>query len=200
MKSKFMKNCLALLLITLVAGFALAAVNEITSNPIEIAENNAKMAAYDAVFENAKFEEIENAAEIIKEYNSKHDESCSVEDVLKAVDENANTIGYVMSCVSSSGYGGDIKVAVGISSESDTLTGMAVLSHNETAGLGARCTEDEFQNQFKGKTADGIEYVKGGASGNAQIDAISGATITTNAVTHAVNTAAAFFNDMLKEG
>lgn len=200
MRSKFMKNCLALLLITLVAGFALAAVNEITAKPIEEAEYKAKMSAYDIVFEHAEFKEIEGTDKLLKSFNSKADNGCRVEDVLMAVDENGNTIGYVMSAVSSSGYGGDIKAAVGISCSEDALTGVSVLSHNETAGLGARCTEDEFKNQFKGKTAKGIEFVKDGAAGDAQIDAISGATITTNAVTGAVNTAAAFYNDMLKEG
>ena len=57
-KSKVFKNCLALLLITLVAGLALAVVNEITAKPISEAENKAKMAAYESVFSGVEFEEI----------------------------------------------------------------------------------------------------------------------------------------------
>ena len=56
-KSKVFKNCLALLLITLVAGFALAVVNEITAKPISEAENKAKMAAYESVFSGVEFED-----------------------------------------------------------------------------------------------------------------------------------------------
>ena len=59
-KSKVLKNCLALLLITLVAGLALSGVNEITKGPIAKAEQKAKMYAYNTVLPNATFEEPEN--------------------------------------------------------------------------------------------------------------------------------------------
>ena len=76
-----------------------------------------------------------------------------------------------------------------------------MLSNSETAGLGAKCTEEEFAGQFAGKSANGIEYVKGGgASADNQIDAISGATITTNAVTEGVNAVLNVYNQLLKEG
>lgn len=198
-KSKFIKNCLALLFITLVAGLALSFVNEITKEPIAQAEENAKLDAYNAVFENAQFEALGNSEDLLlasKAINT----VCTVDEVLCAKDESGNIIGYVMSVTSPLGYGGDIKMAVGISSENDTLTGFSVLSNSETAGLGAKCTEEEFAGQFAGKSADGIEYVKGGASADNQIDAISGATITTNAVTEGVNAALNVYNQLLKEG
>lgn len=201
LKSKAFKNCLALLLITLVAGLALACVNEITTEPIASAEYKAKMQAYEVVFKDAEFKELDNADALLEKGNKAIDSSATVDEVLMAVDKNGNTIGYVMSATSSAGYGGNVKIAVGISCESDTITGFTVLSHSETAGLGARCTEDEFKNQFAGKIAGIIEYVKGGgASGDNQIDAISGATITSNAVTEALNGATAFYNNELKEG
>jgi electron transport complex protein RnfG len=205
MKSSFLKNCLALVAITLVAGLALSAVNEITTEPIAQAENNAKLSAYNAVFENAEFCEIDNTDELLKQSETAISQAgldgCSVNDVLEAVDTNGNVVGYVMSATSPNGYGGNIKVAVGISVENDTITGFSVLSNSETAGLGAKCTEDDFASQFKGKSASVIEYVKGGgASTDTEIDAISGATITTNAVTQAVNSALAFYNAVLKEG
>jgi electron transport complex protein RnfG len=196
-KSKLFKNCIALFLITLVAGLLLALVNEVTKEPIANAELQAKFDAYDVVFEGAEFVD-ENAlafSSYIPESN------CSVDDVLSAVDKDGNKIGYVMSVTSPSGYGGDVTIAIGISCETDTITGFTVLSHSETAGLGARCTEEEFQSQFKGKSANGISYVKGGgATTDTEIDAISGATITTSAVTDAVNTALDFYNNALKEG
>lgn len=198
LKSKFLKNCLALLLITLVAGLALALVNEVTKDPIEKAENQARMEAYNAVFDCYAFNDdniIDKPKDIAVDGSS-----CTVNDVLAAVDDGNNSIGYVMSVTAHNGYGGDITIAVGISSETDKITGMQVLSQSETAGLGAKCTEEEFQNQFNGKSASGsIEYVKGGASSDTEIDAISGATITSNAVTDAVNAANTYYN-MLKEG
>ncbi|MFR5875855.1 MAG: RnfABCDGE type electron transport complex subunit G [Eubacterium sp.] len=191
-KSKFFKNCLALLLITLVAGLALAFVNEITKNPIEEAENQARLDAYSVVFDGAEFADESDIAKV-----SDLELDCEINDVLTAKDESGDTIGYVMSVTSHSGYGGDIQIAIGISSQSDTITGFTVLSHSETAGLGAKCTEEEFKNQFSGKSSrsGGIAYVKGGgASSDTEIDAISGATITSSAVTDAVNAAIEFYN------
>lgn len=204
LKSKFFKNCLALLSITLVAGLALAFVNEITQEPIAAAEENARKEAYNTVYPDAQFETADNAGVLLEEAASAIENAgltgCSVDDVLRAVDSSGNTIGYVMSATSPSGYGGDIKIALGISSESESITGFTVLSNSETAGLGAKCTEDEFTSQFAGKSAEGIAYTKSGASGDTEIDAISGATITSSAVTDAVNSALAFYNNVLKEG
>mgnify|MGYP000591616651 CR=1 FL=1 len=55
-KSSFLKNCVALLVITLVAGLALSAVNEITKEPIAKAEETARLEAYETVFPDAEFE------------------------------------------------------------------------------------------------------------------------------------------------
>ena len=85
-KSKVFKNCLALLLITLVAGLALAVVNEITAKPISEAENKAKMAAYESVFSGVEFEEINSSDKLIKaENDSAPVQNASVDDVLRAV-------------------------------------------------------------------------------------------------------------------
>ena len=84
-KSKVFKNCLALLLITLVAGLALAVVNEITAKPISEAENKAKMAAYESVFSGVEFEEINSSDKLIKaENDSAPVQNASVDDVLRA--------------------------------------------------------------------------------------------------------------------
>lgn len=203
-KSSFLKNCVALLVITLVAGLALAAVNEITKEPIAKAEETARLEAYETVFPNAEFETPQDLDTLLEGGQAAVDSAgltgCTVSDILFVNDENGNRIGYVVAAVSPSGYGGDISVAVGIDSKTNTVTGFSVLSNSETAGLGAKCTEDEFTSQFKGKEATSIEYVKGGGATGNQIDAISGATITTNAVTQAVNSALAVYDDVLKEG
>lgn len=204
LKSKFLKNILALLSITLVAGFALAFVNEVTIEPIAQAEENARKEAYNIVYPGAAFEEIENTDNLIEQsvqaIQSEGVQGCAIDDVLRAVDDNGNTIGYVMSAISPSGYGGDVKIALGISLEDAAITGFTVLSNSETAGLGAKCTDEDFTSQFAGKSADSIEYTKSGATNDTEIDAISGATITTRAVTDAVNSALSFYNLVLKEG
>ncbi len=202
--NSFFKNCLALLLITLVAGFALATVNEVTKAPIAAAEEKAKFEAYETVFPDVKFEALEDTESLLQNASSaieaKGLNGCTVDDVLAAKDGNGNIIGYVMSATSPSGYGGNIQVALGVSNADSKITGFSVLSANETAGLGAKCTEDDFKGQFTGKSSNGINFTKSGASTDTEIDAISGATITTSAVTDAVNGALAFYNDVLKEG
>lgn len=203
-KSSFLKNCIALLVITLVAGLALSAVNEITKEPIAKAEETARLEAYETVFPNAEFETPQDLDALLEGGQAAIDSAglsgCTVSDILYANDTNGNRIGYVVAAVSPSGYGGDISVAVGIDSKTNTVTGFSVLSNSETAGLGAKCTDDEFTSQFKGKDATSIEYVKGGGAAGNQIDAISGATVTTNAVTEAVNSALTVYADVLKEG
>ena len=86
----------------------------------------------------------------------------------------------------SEGYGGDIQFAMGIQDDG-TLNGISILSIGETAGLGMRANTDAFKDQFKDKNVDKFEYTKTGATADDQIDALSGATITTNAMTNGVN-------------
>ena len=195
MKNKFLKNCLALFVITLVAGISLAFVNEVTKEPIAKAQDKARLEAYEVVYPNAEFKVKASSKSLEKENLSQ----CSVDDVLAVTDKNGNLIGYVFSATSPSGYGGDIKVAIGVSNKTNKITGFTVLSHSETAGLGAKATEDEFKSQFIGKSANGINYTKNGASNDTEIDALSGATITSNAVCEAVDSALAVYNHQLKE-
>lgn len=203
MKNKFLKNCLALFVITLVAGVSLAFVNEVTKEPIAKAQDKARLEAYEVVYPNAEFKVMDNSDEILKASSKSLEKEnlsqCSVDDVLAATDKNGNLIGYVFSATSPSGYGGDIKVAIGVSNKTNKITGFTVLSHSETAGLGAKATEDEFKSQFIGKSANGINYTKNGAANDTEIDALSGATITSNAVCEAVDSALAVYNYQLKE-
>ena len=112
---------------------------------------------------------------------------CAVTSVYNAVDSKDKTIGYAVM-VSTGGYGGEILLTVGIDSDLK-VTGIDVISHSETPGLGEKCTKSEFKEQFKDKEI-GVKVVKKGAQGN-QVDAISSATITSKAVTKGVDTALA---------
>ena len=82
-------------------------------------------------------------------------------------------------------------MAVGVATDG-SLTGISVISQSETAGLGAKCAAADFADQFRG--------IKTGKSAPNEIDALSGATITTRAVTAAVNTGLAYARDHLLEG
>lgn len=67
------------------------------------------------------------------------------------------------------------------------MNGISILSIGETAGLGMKANTDNFKKQFQDKKVDKFKYTKTGASSEDEIDALSGATITTNAMTNGVN-------------
>ena len=91
------------------------------------------------------------------------------------------------------GYGGDIQITVGITSDG-TVNGISILSISETAGLGMKAKEPAFYEQYQGKQAEKFAVSKDGGEGE-PIDAISGATITSRAVTGAVNVALAYYQN-----
>jgi len=91
--------------------------------------------------------------------------------------------------VAAKGYGGEFLVTVGVAADG-AVTGVIVGENEETVGLGKNAEKPEFTDQFKGKNEE-IEVVKSGAAGS-QIDALTGATITSRAVAEAVNEARRF--------
>ena len=99
--------------------------------------------------------------------------------------------GYVVR-VAPNGFGGAIDLMVGVDKE-NKVTGVAIISHSETASLGANCTREDFRAQFAGKTGELAVSKDGG-----DIDALTGATVTSRAVTRAVNAALAYAGEVQK--
>ena len=192
---KIVKDALILFTITLVAGLCLGFVEKITREPIARAKQEAKNKAYKEVFADAgSFEvtvELEEALakkeEVLKKEGYGY---LTIEEGVAAIKDEA-VIGYIFTVTTKEGYGGEITLAVGVDMEGK-FTGYEVLAIDETPGLGMKATEDGFRNQFAGKDASGISWTKTGASKANEIDAISGATITTKAVTGAINGVGAF--------
>ena len=93
------------------------------------------------------------------------------------------------------GYDGDLQIALGIGNDG-IIKGFATIVCNETKALGGQCTSDEFAQKFVGMSADkDVTFVLSGANAdNNEIDQIASATITTNAVTTAVNGAIKYYN------
>lgn len=104
--------------------------------------------------------------------------------------------GYVF-VTTEKGYGGDITVMVGVNADG-TVSGIDFLSISETAGLGMNADTDKFKNQFSGLSKD-IAVVKTAPEGN-QIQALTGATITSRAVTAAVNDALNAYGEVENNG
>ena len=193
--NKLVKDALILTLITLIAGVALGAVYEITKAPIAAAQEAATQAAYREVFADADsfvvFDSLDRdaAAAAIADLNTKNGTSNEIESVVMAMDSTGNQLGYVITMVSHSGYGGDITLSMGVAMDG-TLNGYSITDISETAGLGMKSTEEAFMSQFRGipaATTNTLEVTKTGATSEYEIDAISGATITSNAVTYAVD-------------
>lgn len=195
-----LKDTLILMIITLFAGLLLGFVYNITKEPIAQQKELAKMAANKEVFAEAEeFQPYEafQAEEAVAVLTEAGLQGADVDEVSVAM-KGGNAIGYVITVTDHEGYGGDIQFSLGITNEG-TLNGMSILSISETAGLGMRA-EEVLKPQFANKTVDSFTYTKTGATSESQIDAISGATITTNAVTNGVNAGLIYFQKVLKGG
>ena len=187
------KNVICLTAITLVAGIGLGYVYDITKEPIAQMEENTKLAAYQKVFpEAAGFEDI-NEADVPSDENGFEGISgVQIDSAVAAVDASSQRLGYVINVTSHEGYGGDISISMGID-DAGTVKGIEILSISETAGLGMKAKDEKFRDQFKNKNVTMFTYTKTGASADFEIDAISGASITTKAVTNAVNAGLAYY-------
>ncbi len=103
----------------------------------------------------------------------------------KGLAADGSVMGYVVETVSK-GYGGDISLMVGVGADG-TVQGVSILSINETAGLGMNAENPEFLEQFLGKS--GTIGVQKNGSSDTEIQALTGATITSEAMADGVNQA-----------
>lgn len=175
-----------LLIITMISGLLLGFANDLTKEAIL---ENSKISKDDLNY-------IMPAAEKIQDTTIELDEESNIKEVYEAVSGN-DTIGYVMK-VNVKGFHGPIDFVIGISKD-DKVTGMKVLSHNETPGLGAKITEDKFMQRFKDKPAtDYLEAVKVTPNKDNEVEAISGATTSSKASVSAVNEAITFYLESIK--
>lgn len=120
----------------------------------------------------------------------------------KALDESGNLIGYAISSASR-GYGGDVKVMTGINAEDGSVIAINVYDNSgETPGLGVNTSGEKFTSQFAGlSSGTGVTVDKdaGKNPDSVAVDSVTGATISSRAVTNAVNQAFDAYN-AVKEG
>lgn len=107
----------------------------------------------------------------------------------EAKNTQGDIIGWALP-LSGKGYGGNIQLLVGVDIN-ENISGVQVLGHSETPGLGSKIneieykqTESKFLKQFKTKNIQDIVLIKGQTDKN--IQAITGATISSKAVVEAV--------------
>lgn len=195
------KDALILFAITLIAGLMLGVVNDITKEPIAQQEQRAKNEACQNVFAAAdsfEAQELADPAQIEQVLADAGISGADIDELMAAKDASGALLGYVITVTDHEGYGGDIQFSMGITNEG-TLNGISLLSISETAGLGMRAGE-VLVPQFSDKNVSRFTYTKTGATADSEIDAISGATITTNAVVNGVNAGLAYFDKLLKGG
>ncbi len=149
------RSIAVLTLICLVAGASLSITHHFTEDKIREAEKAETERALSEIFPSAEF--------------------IGENGYYKAM-KNGEFIGYA-AIVEGKGYGGTIKMAIGICLD-ETIKRVRVISQSETPGLGSRVAEDEFLIQFEGKN---LEELKLRGEGG-EIDAITGATISSDAV------------------
>lgn len=188
MNKQIIKNTLILVCITLVAGLALGLVHAITKEPIEEQHRIAKEKACKNVFSEADSFDTENQLDVSnsEEMLGGKYEGCSIDEAIPALDKNGNLLGYALTVTCSEGYGGDITLMMGVTVDG-TLNGIEFLSISETAGLGMNAKEPGFKDQFKNRAVGELKVTKNDEPLDDEIQAISAATITSNAVTKAVN-------------
>lgn len=192
-----LKNILVLVIITAVAGGILGLVNEATKEPIQKLAEEKTSIACKAVFADAStFVELENftmeqAALVLAQDGY---ENADISTVYKALDENDELLGYTITIVTHEGYSGDIEFMIGVGLDG-TIHNMSLISINETPGLGMNA-EEEYLPQIVEIKADSLEYTKTGTVSSNQVNAISGATITTNALTNGINAGLSYFRSI----
>jgi len=179
---------LKLLLISLIAALALGYANDATKDKIFEQREMANKEARIAVMPDAdEFEKIDL------------DQKGITDDIIQegytAIKADSQ-IGYVFK-VTPKGYGGAVEVIVGISNDGK-LTGVRIGNMNETPGLGAKSKNIEFYGQYEGMSTANEIGVSKSASSDTEIKAISGATITSKAVTKGVNHAIDAFKGLSK--
>ena len=195
---EMLKNTVILLAITLIAGALLGVVNENTKGIIAQRQAEDKKAAYREVFLTASdFKNVDAFMDNTKSAALSENGFAGEEinELCEAVDNSGNVLGYVFTITTHEGYGGDIVFTMGVTNDG-TVNGISILSISETAGLGMEA-DKVLKPQFAGKKVESFVYTKTGKAQDNEIDAISGATITTNAVTNGVNAGLYYFNNYL---
>ncbi|MDR3165183.1 MAG: RnfABCDGE type electron transport complex subunit G [Synergistaceae bacterium] len=172
--------------ITVITGLILGVVHDITLEPIRLTQERLKAEALKGALPDAEefriVQKTEDADDIIK-------------DIQEAL-SGGKVLGYCIT-VTPRGYGGTIELVAGIKNDGQ-LEAIRILNQSETPGLGAKSVLPDFYEQFK--NSDRITVVKTKPEAPGEIQAISGATITSSAVAGGANVALEYWRSHLAEG
>ncbi len=176
-----------LAIICVVVTLALSSANALTHKKIEALATQTKNSAMEKLIKADEYHELQAIT--------------AFGDVTyNAAIKNGDTIGCIFT-VSAKGYGGDIQVMTAVNMNG-TVAAVEILdASGETPGLGQNVTKETFYSQFAG-LKKGVTVIKGGAANieNNEINAVTGATISSKAVTSAVNQALDYAEEILVKG
>lgn len=202
-KAGIPKPAVTLCVITLLAGVALSGVFALTKDAIAEQKLQAKLNSYRTVCPEAS-EFVSDAsidaavAALDKETYGTHFGRVTINEAVIGKKTDGTVSGYVISVTTRDGFDGNIVLSVGVDTEGKVL-GVEFTEIAETAGMGMLCAEPEFKDQFKGKQVEGfILKPSGGSVAENEVNGVSGATISSSAVTNAVNAAVDFFANNVK--
>ncbi len=191
---KIVHDAVILTAFTLILGFLLGLVYEITKEPIAAANLAAAQEAYKEVFADA--DSFEALADFDKTAATEEVVAAgytdSIDDIQEAKDASGETVGYVITVTAKDASQSTITFSVGIQNDG-TVNGYSITDIAETPGLGMKVEEESFYSQFAGKLVETFEVVKNAPAADNEIEAISGATISSKAVANGVNAALTYF-------
>lgn len=185
-----LKLGLILFIITAVSASVLAVSNDITAPRIAEADRLADQVAKQEILPKGdKFESIDEGK--LKEIKN---ENSNILEIFEA-QSGSDIIGYTVKA-KVNGYGDEIEFMAGISTEGK-ITGIKILNHGETPGLGANATKSYFTESFKNKPVDNELAAVKDPVGDNEVQALTSATITTNAIVDGVNIIREIYNSKL---
>lgn len=207
-KSTLVHDTICLFVITLISGILLGGAYMITKNPIDKQNEKLKQEAYAEVYSGATFEENKDVNKKLASFqkdlaagkiSSEALGTLSDVELLEVLEAKVDgkTTGYVVTCTGK-GYGGAVKMALGIegTDAKGSIKGIKIMDcTNETPGLGQNASGEGWNKQYVGMNiSQDVSVVKDGTGSkdSGTINSITGATITSNAVTRAVDGAFQF--------
>ena len=186
------KPVIALAVIALVAGVALSGAFSMTKDTIEEQDKAKAAAAYQAVIPEAQ--EFSYLEEKVSNFAGQSYGTAFgrvfINEAVEGKDAAGNVIGYGVSVTSAEGYDGNLTVTVGLAPDG-TVTAISYTELHETPGKGMLCDEPAFKDQFAGQQVTAFKIKE-------NVDAVSGATVTSKATINAVNAALDFFYNVIR--
>ena len=191
------KPAAILLVICAIVSGILGYVNDVTTAPIAAADKKTTEASMNAVLADAQWGDT-----VEVNYETGDDNGTVITSYTPGLNPDGSIKGYAVS-VTTKGFSAGLKLMYGIDANSNddkgTITGLSVVDNsNETPGLGANSSKPEWSGQFAGKKGE-LTVTKTGDATDSQINAITGATITSKAVTLSANDVTNYYEDTLKK-